>query len=334
MNVKRRACAFYLSMLALPALAQEAAAPPAAPDDAPATVVVTGHRPGPGVWKVSKGQHVLWVFGTYSPLPDKLEWDASRIERLVTQSQEVLLPPIAKAHIDFFQGITALPSLIGIKKNPDGVVLSDVLPADMYAHWTTLKAKYIGDDDGVEHYRPIFAGEALLRAGLKKNGLSFGGEVLGKIEKIAKKHKIKTSDSGIDVMLDDPRKLVRDFKRSHVDDITCLKQTLDTLDGDLAAMRTHANAWANGNIAEIRSLNYAERQDTCLDAVLNSSFTKDADGLRQMREGLRVAWLKAAEKSLSSNASTFAVLEMRDIAGPKGYLAALQARGYAVESPK
>jgi hypothetical protein len=90
MSAKRQACAFYLSLLALPALAQEAVAPPAAADDAPATVVVTGHRPGPGVWKVSKGQHVLWVFGTYSPLPDKMEWDASRIERLVTSRA---LPP-------------------------------------------------------------------------------------------------------------------------------------------------------------------------------------------------------------------------------------------------
>lgn len=336
MTRKRYVLALCLSVLGLPATAQmtEPAAAPAVADTAPATVVVTGRRPGPGVWKVSKGQHVLWVFGTYSPLPDKMEWDTARIERLVTQSQEVLLPPIAKAHIDFFQGLTALPSLIGIKKNPDGVVLHDVLPADVYAHWTSLKAKYIGDDDGVEHYRPIFAGEALLRAGLKQNGLSLGSEVAGKIEKIARKHKIRMSDSGIDVMLDDPRKLVRDFKRSHVDDITCLTQTLDTLDGDLDTMRRHANAWANGNIAEVRSLNYAERQDTCLDAVLSSSFAKDTDGLRQMREGLRVAWLKAAEKSLAHNASTFAMLEMRDIAGPKGYLVALQAKGYAVESPQ
>jgi hypothetical protein len=335
----RHAWALCLSVLAGTALAQDTA-PPAetaaagvTADTAPATVVVTGRRPGPGVWKVSKGTHVMWVFGTYSPLPDKMEWDASRIERLVAQSQEVLRPPIAKAHIDFFQGLSALPSLIGIKKNPDGVVLHDVLPADVYAHWATLKARYIGEDEGVEHYRPIFAGETLLRAGLKQNGLSLGSEVTGTVEKIAKKHHIKTSDSGIDVMLDDPRKLVRDFKRSHVDDITCLTQTLATLDGNLETMWRHANAWANGNIAEIRSLNYAERQDTCLDAVLSSSFARDADGLREMREGLRVAWLKTAEKSLAHNASTFAMLEMCDIAGPKGYLVALQAKGYAVESP-
>jgi hypothetical protein len=338
----------WLGLLALPALAQsedqatqapatEAAAPadPAVdPNAIPATVVVEGRRPGPGVWKVSKGAHVMWVFGTYAPLPQKMEWDASRVERLVARSDEVLMPPVAKAHIGFFRGLTALPSLIGIKRNPDDAVLSDVVPTDVYARWTALKAKYIGNDDGIEHYRPVFAGEELLLAGLKQSGLSYGGEVLGTIGDIAKKNKIRMSDSGYDVMLDDPRKLVRDFKNSQVDDLVCFTKTLDSLDVDLETMRVRANAWANGDIAEIRSLNFAERRDACLDAILNSSIAKDAAALRQMRERLRAAWLKAAEKALAANASTFAVLEIQDIVGPTSYLAALQGKGYAVESPR
>jgi hypothetical protein len=337
-------CWFCLGVQAAPALAQSAApgtfvqAAPAdtvmPPDPAPATVVVTGRRPGPGVWKVSKGAHVMWVFGTYSPLPDKMEWDSGRIERLVAVSQEVLKPPVAKAHIDFLRGLTALPGLIGIKKNPDGAVLHDVLPPDVYARWARLKAKYIGNDDGIEHDRPIFAGEALMRAGLKQNGLSLDGGVVDAIERIARKNKVKLSDSGIDVMLDDPRRLVKDFKTSRVDDIVCLTQTLGALDNDLETMRIHANAWANGNVADIRKPDFAQRQDTCMDAVLNSAFAHDSTALRQMRESLRSAWIKTAEQSLASNLSTFAVLEMRDLAGPSGYLLALQAKGYAVESPK
>jgi hypothetical protein len=263
-----------------------------------------------------------------------MEWDASRVERLVAKSQEVLMPPVAKAHIGFFRGLTALPSLIGIKRNPDDAVLHDVVPSDVYAHWTVLKAKYIGNDDGVEHYRPVFAGEELLLAGLKQSGLSYVGEVLGTIGDIAKKNKVKLSDSGYDVMLDDPRKLVRDFKNSQVDDLVCFTKTLDSLDIDLETMRVRANAWANGDIGEIRGLNFAERQDACLDAILNSSIAKDAAALRQMRERLRTAWLRSAEKALASNASTFAVLEIQDIVGPTSYLAGLQARGYAVESPR
>jgi hypothetical protein len=32
-------------------------------------VVVSSEQPGPGLWKVSSGDHVLWVFGTIGVLP-------------------------------------------------------------------------------------------------------------------------------------------------------------------------------------------------------------------------------------------------------------------------
>lgn len=350
---RHTACALTLGFLALPALAQTAvpaaepaapsaqqavpdaaAATPAAEEAPPATVVVEGRRPGPGVWKVTKDDHVLYVFGTYSPLPQKMEWDSSRIERLVAHSQEVLMPPVASAHVGFFRGLTVLPSLIGIKKNPDGATLHDVLPADVYARWTMLKAKYIGDDDGIERERPMFAGDELMHAGWKKNGLVNGGIVLGTIEEAAKKNKVKVSQSGYEIELDDPRKLVKDFKAAQVDDVACLTKTLDTLEADIDTMRARANAWANGNIAEIRNVNYRERDDACNNAILNSAIARNNADFRQTRERLREAWLKTAEKSLADNTSTFAVLQMRDIIDPSGYLADLQAKGYTVESPK
>jgi hypothetical protein len=342
----RHACALVLSCLMLPAWAQTtapAAAPaqaaaPAAPateaEPAPSVVVVEGRRPGPGVWKISKGDHVMWLFGTYTPLPQKMEWDSSRIERLVTRSQEVLMPPAADAHVGFFRGLTLLPSLIGIKKNPDGAQLRDVLPADVYARWTPLKAKYIGNDDGVERERPIFAGNELLQAVWKKNGLAGGGTVVATIEDIAKKNNVKISKTGFEMTLDDPRKLIKNFKQSQLDDVVCFTKTLDNLDADVDRIRVRANAWANGNIADILSTNYEERETACNDAILNSSITKDNAEFGQVRERLLASWLKAAEKALADNASTFAVLQMKDIVDPKGYLAALQAKGYTVESPK
>jgi hypothetical protein len=314
--------------------AEQSAEPAAAPEPVPATVVIEGRRPGPGVWKVSKGDHVMWVFGTYSPLPRNLAWDASRIERLVARSQEVLLPPAAKGDVGFFRGLTLLPSLIGFKKNPDDARLADLVPADVYARWTVLKAKYIGNDDGVERDRPIFAGEQLLHAGMKQNGLSSSREVLATIEGIAKKNNVKVSPSGFSLKLDDPRKMIKDFKKSRVDDVACFTRTLDTLDSDIAAMRERANAWADGNIANIRSVNFAEREDACNDAILNGSFASSAPEFQHLPERLREAWLRTAEKSLADNTSTFAVLQIKDIVDPKGYLAALQARGYTVESPK
>ena len=78
MVAARFACVLSLGLLGAAALAQTD--PPPAPagqelEAAPTTVVVSGKRPGPGLWKVSKDGHVMWVFALYSPLPQKMEWD-------------------------------------------------------------------------------------------------------------------------------------------------------------------------------------------------------------------------------------------------------------------
>ena len=339
---KRLTCALYLSFLALPALAQTTAQPAAeaasaaepAPDAIPATVVVEGRRPGPGVWKVSKGAHVMWVFGLYSPLPQKMEWDSARVEHLVAKSQEVLMPPGFQIKFGFFRGLLLLPTMIGIENNPDGAKLKDMLPGDVYARWQVLKGKYIGDDNGVERDRPIFAAEKLLNAGLKRNGLAPNGDVRGQIEKIAKESKVKLTWTVLDVKLDDPRRTLNEFKKMQLEDLTCFTKTLERLEGDLDAMRVSANAWANGNIAEIAHLNFAERDEACGDALLSSPVAKATPGLQNVREHIRAHWLQVAEKSLADNASTFALLPMKDLVGPANYLADLQADGYTVESPK
>ncbi|QJE00383.1 TraB/GumN family protein [Massilia forsythiae] len=353
---KRSLCALSFGLLALPALAQDGVQPAAATTAVPAVVaaqpvaqpaaadvvaeapaqqvLVSGRRPGPGLWKVSKGEHVLWVFGLYSPLPQKMQWDAGRVERLVAQSQEVLLPPFAAIGTSWIGTLTVLPAMIGMKKNPDGAKLHDVVPDDVYARWQALKGKYIGDEDGVERYRPIFAAEELMEAGLRKNGLVRSGEVREQIEKIARRHDVKTTKTGFTIEIDSPGRALADFKKSQMQDVACFTKTLERFEGDMDAMRTRANAWANGDLAAIRNLDFAEREDTCNDAVFSSSFAKNNPAFQGMRERRLATWLTAAERALAGNASSVAMLSMNDVLGSKSYLAALQARGYTVESPK
>jgi hypothetical protein len=346
---KRTACVLVLGCLTLPvlALAQnqiEAASAPApaqqaadapAPETVAAQILVSGKRPGPGLWKVSKGEHVMWVFGLYSPLPQKMEWDTARVERLVAQSQEVLkVPGVSVGTSSVFGTLAALPGLIGMKKNPDGATLHDVLPAEVYARWQALKGKYIGDDDGVERYRPFFASEELVEAGLKKNGLVKSVEVRKQIEKIASKNDIKLTDTGIAVTIDNPRRAVSEFKQSQIDDTACFVKTLDRFERDIDAIRTRANAWANGNIAEIRNIDYAEREDACNHAMFSGSFARNNAQLQGLLERRQGGWLKAAETALDKNKATFAMLPMSEVIGPKSFLAVLQEKGYTVESPK
>jgi hypothetical protein len=121
---------------------------------------------------------------------------------VLAQSQEYLTPPGAQAKVGFFRGLTMLPSLIGMKKNPDGATLRDVLPPEVYARWLPLKAKYLGDNDSIERERPIFAAETLFSAGLKQAGLTRGMPVSSKIDALIKQHKIKVTETGIKLDMD------------------------------------------------------------------------------------------------------------------------------------
>ena len=296
-------------------------------------ILLVGQRPGPGLWKVSKDDHVLWVFGTYTPLPEKMEWRSQQVEAALAQSQEYLAPPFAHMKVGFFRSLTMLPSLIGVKKNPDGATLHDVLPADVYARWQPLKAKYLGDDDDIERERPIFAAQTLFSAGLKQAGLSRGFEVDRKIDGIVKQRKIKVTETGIQLEVDDPSRMVRDFKKSQLADAACLSKTLARLESDIDAMRVRANAWAKGDLEAIQKLSYADQETECGDAMLNADVVKSRPGFHNIKERVQASWTASAEKALATNSSTFAILRLSDLLGPESYLAALQAKGYQVESP-
>src|SRR5690606_25231570 len=41
------------------------------------TIVVTGEVAGPGLWKVRKGEHVLYVMATLAPLARRMQWDSA-----------------------------------------------------------------------------------------------------------------------------------------------------------------------------------------------------------------------------------------------------------------
>ena len=167
------ACALLVAAAA--AAEPPAAPPPAADAAAPTTldtVLVTGEQPGPGLWKVSRGDHVMWILGAQYPLPKDMTWRSRDVEQAIAQSQAVIADATPKLKLNFFHKLTLLPTVYSARKNDDGATLKEILPAELYERWLALKAKYIGHDNGVERLRPMVAANELYDKALAKSGLA------------------------------------------------------------------------------------------------------------------------------------------------------------------
>ncbi len=312
-----------------------AADEPPAPSDAVSmdTIVVAGAQPGPGLWKVSKGDHVLWVLGTLSPLPEKMQWRADEVAERIAQSQVVLRAPgiALKADVGFFGQLALLPSLVGVRNNPDDRKLDEVVPAELYARWKPLKERYLGRGGKVEKWRPMFAAEELYKAAIRKNGMTVGaGAINDKIEEIAKRAKIKPTPVAVVIGIDKPRDAIKEFKKSSLDDLDCFAKTLDRIETDLGTMKQRANAWATGDLDALRALPYTDQYTACVQAIQRTGALREAGDLDKRIEQ---AWLDAATKMLDANASSVALLPMGRVIGKDSYLAKMQALGYAVTAP-
>lgn len=299
-------------------------------------VLVTGEQPGPGLWSVRRANdpdgNVLWILGSYAPLPKDIAWRSKELEGVIGASQELIAPPSVDAKVGALGGVTLLPSLVGVRNNPDDRRLAEVVPADLYARWLPLKERYIGRDDDVERWRPIFAAQKLYFEALRKSGLKPYGVVWPAVEKRARKARLAITEPEVRVKLEKPREAIREFKQAPLSDLECFAKTIERLESDLDFMRVRANAWATGDIATLRRLAPVDQASACIAVVLNSSLVQER-GLADLPERTTVAWLAAAEAALARNASTVAVLPVDRILAPDGYLARLKARGYVVQEP-
>ena len=334
--------AVFLGLLAitavLPARAQVAvdvASTAASPISDMDAVVVTGVQPGPGMWKVSKGDHVMWVLGTQSPLPKQMQWHSPEVEAAITQSQELLDQPglnigISKGGV--VRALFAVPTLLKVRKLPDGQRLQDVLPPELYLRWSQLKPRYLGRDQDAEHLRPMFAAQALHHAAISQTGLE-SGDIAQSVADLAKRSALKITPTSLSATLTKPKALAKSLIDLPMDDIACFRATLDKLDTDVAMTAARANAWAVGDVAEMARLNGQVDVDSCFKAVTETEAMRSL-GLDDAETKIAAKWLQAAEAALARNQSSFALLSVPHLLSTRSYLATLAARGYTVEAPQ
>jgi hypothetical protein len=322
-------------------------------------VLIVGGYATPKMWKVSRGDHAMWVLAQQR-LPAGARWRLDEVEQRVAESQLVLYPGISTIDVDvgFFRIATLIPTAYSTMKNPGKQTLKDVLPADVYARWRVIKTRYVGRDNDIEEWRPFLAIDFLGDKVAEKIGrlppatpppAAPGAvkPVFGPlIEKTAKKHKVKIRTL---------RKVEREVKIRNVKDmlkslrvptgieLKCFTQALENLERRVEFADQQARGPVQGEL-KLPHPNVCGDIGELLLNGMRSGEIPDLAGIVKVvdnmmlqeklaREQRDAEWLAAAEEAIAKNRSTFTMLGMNQITAPTGYIAKLRERGYTIEEP-
>lgn len=307
-------------------------------------IVVVGRQPGPPMWRVSKGDHVLWIFPHLSPVPKDMIWETDKVAVVIAKSQEAIglprvywtaSPLLLLNPVNIFRGLRLAKRL---SRNPDGATLEEVLPAELYARFAALQAKHFPREDAFEKMRPMVAGGWMSGIIQKEEGLVPGADILKRLRRLIRRNRdIERTEVEVKIDIEGNYRSVADraetFMKSLAPEweLACFEEQVRSMEQDLDAMKLRANAWAQGYVDEIRNLPAVEDfTGACAKLMLGST---EQELLVESLARANRLWLEAAERALASNLSTFAILPINNLVSQDGLLGQLKAKGYEVREP-
>src|ERR1700731_1605981 len=285
-------------------------------------MVVTGERPGPGLWHVHRGTAQVWILGSMSPLPKGITWRSRQVEQVLEGASQVLVQK------PFEIGIARILWLLITERSVlmvrGGKRLKDVLPAELHARFAAQRAKYTDDPNKWERYRPIIAAAFLQQAAFHQAGLSTRLDLGAAVRTLAKKHHVRIEEikiAGVGELMDALKALPPPAENA------CVDASLVTVERDLPRLLDRAQAWASGNVERIEKLREPAEVDACRVAL-------DAGvGAAELIARIRRTWASTIEKYLQNAGVTLVVLNMDLLLEPGGVLDELRAQGYDVDAP-
>ena len=325
-HFRRLPAALCAALLGCAALLPAAAQQPAEAETIE-EVLVSGERAGPGLWKVRKGDHTLYLLATLSPLPKKMEWRSREVEDVLARAQRFVPARFdVDADIGPISGMRLYLQYRRLRGNADDQTLEQVLPPELFARFEAQRLKYAPRNRSILKQRPVVAASELWREGISRSGLTLRNDVDRAVAKLARERKVKVVTPA--VKIEDAKGTLAEVGQLPLDaEIACMSALLDRIESDLATARRRAEDWAVGDVEALRSRRGAQRQEACWEALLTSP--KLAAVLRDFD----AAWLRTVTQSLEQHPVTLAVVPFGELYAPGGVLATFRARGYEIDEP-
>ncbi|MHB8570125.1 MAG: TraB/GumN family protein, partial [Metallibacterium sp.] len=121
---------------------------------------------GPAIWGISKGNHVLWIVGSISPIQKDLQWNPKNVAELMKTARVFIaepngnyakwLPTLRLIQVDWLEHHQW-------RENPHGAVLLNILSNPLYEQWIQLWKKYGNGHNPPDRLTPFYAQEMLYK---------------------------------------------------------------------------------------------------------------------------------------------------------------------------
>jgi TraB/PrgY/gumN family len=307
-------------------------------------VVVWGRQPGPPLWRVSNGEHVLWILPLVPAVPRDMIWDDDRVASVIRDADAAIGSPdisLGVSKLVLFNPINWIRGARLLKRvsaNPGDATLKEVLPAPTYARYAAMKARYFPKDKDIDELRPAFATGRISSAVLNAEQLTGSGSITKRVDKLIRRNRdIRYTDITIEEQLEGSFGELKTRIEALADslpqdgEIACFEAQLTRFERHIGDMKMAANAWASGSARHMEDLaTTVGLQDPCTQLLLGSS---EADLLENLLARSTRSWLDAAADALERNASTFSMLPMVYITGDLSLTDRLAEMGFAVHRP-
>lgn len=288
--------------------AQKSAASDSAPESQWATgpeIVVTAE---PAMWKLTKGDSVVWVMGTLSLWPADFQWKQVRFLRVLKGSRQLLVPASK------YQRMRSDPSL-------PGQTLKDVLTPETYQRFTTAVEAEGLSTEAYSGLRPAWAGYRFTSDFLTRHKISTTYYPPAVRQLAADNHVpiVEVADTGL-------KSLDEHFSRMDPADAeACLNDYLDNIRYYQFDMPSVADAWAHSDLKTVLQYYRDPSYITCLLKTRSATASYDEQAVDRMTRAIREA--------LNKPGKVVAVVIVTDLLRKHGVLDRLKAEGVEITVP-
>jgi len=256
------AAALSLAMLA-PAPAQE---PAAASEDElriDDPIIVIGENGYPPLWRASRDDNEMYIFGLIDEVPRNTQWRTDQIEPII-QRANIILPdePELDINIGIISAVRSLVTvqntLDDIEKNANGQDLKTILDPVDYGRLTTIMGLTKVKPKEIEKLRPSYAAIAVSRA-LREAILEKTVDPSTTVRKLYDKHKKQVLTVEFKIAKMDFLAAIRELRANppipaarHVE-LACFRAHLNRMETDASSWGTFPQAWVNGDVDSLRA---------------------------------------------------------------------------------